>query len=400
MSSLKISRFTRTDTLQRIGRKNWKKFFQRFEKELAESTIVLPDDALDDSEYYDALCALFMSPTDLPKLIGETLHAINELASEDGQERLVFAAQQANLSSQLIAENPTCEEIAMQLWLADNTLFTKAHNEQRLLQLTSFEHFSNRTESVKKFLPFTDEIKMDLTSIVDSWCMKHSRGNKTTKIEVYELNEEQWFLIHHGDTYTRTRKIESSERDIIHYRPEKDAVVVYSPSLNELRIYAGPKSEKETYCKAFGKLFFDDEDYFSHRNTYTLQPLRDDIIFALNTDNIPGIDKILLCEIEISWGGPNGLTVIKKSHDLGNSSQRDVEFKNPIPESGEIRCATFNVYFEGASKPRKIKIRLPNQLRLGRHCDAHLINLWLIDKEFRATPIGWRETNDSILAAS
>jgi len=36
-------------------------------------------------------------------------------------------------------------------------------------------------------------------------------------------------------------------------------------------------------------------------------------------------------------------------------------------------------------KPRKVQIRPPNILKLGRHCDARLVHRWLSKQKFRTT---------------
>jgi hypothetical protein len=59
-----------------------------------------------------------------------------------------------------------------------------------------------------------------------------------------------------------------------------------------------------------------------------------------------------------------------------------------IPRYGRLRCAAFDLHFTGCSKPRPLHIRPPNILKLGRHCDVHLVDCWLSRRGFRITPNG------------
>ena len=65
----------------------------------------------------------------------------------------------------------------------------------------------------------------------------------------------------------------------------------------------------------------------------------------------------------------SGDTVVKKSRDLVSSALR--RGKKVIPDTGHIVRATFDIRFVGSAKPRRIELRPPNTLRLGRHCDGH-----------------------------
>lgn len=381
MSSLKFKRFTKPHALKRIGRRLLGRFFNQFHSDLSDVNIKLPDEHLDDDKYFLALSEILMSPEGLPPNLNEALFAIDEMATEDGQERLELAIADANLDI-AFDEESTHEDIALQVWLENPELLTKKHNEQRLLRISAFEHYGSKEKAPTSQIAVDGKTLNEMTKIVDQWCVDHNRGSETTRIETYNLHGEYWFLIHHGDTYTRTSKIESSKRDVIHYRPEKDSVVVYSPKLNELRINAGPKSEKDLYRENFGFYLFGSGTYFSEKNTYTLEPLRIDGPDALTVHDIDGIKEIRLRMIEIFWGGPYSSTTIRRADDLfADAVNRPT--KSPIPEKGKLMKASFEVIFDGSEKSRKVEIRVPNKLKLGRHWDAHLVNQWLSLRCFR-----------------
>ena len=195
------------------------------------------------------------------------------------------------------------------------------------------------------------------------------------------MDGEHWFLISHGDTYTRVPTVSNGQMSVLHFRPAKDDVLVYSPERNEIRIHAGTKWEKDLYRETIGQRLFGDDRYFSERKAYTLDPLRTDKADALDVSDIPGISKIVLREIEVAWPGEFGDAMIRKSNDVFESAAaRNVE---AITESGRLVRAAFDIYFGDNPKPRKVQVRPPNILKLGRHCDAVLVQRWLSDCGFR-----------------
>ena len=60
--------------------------------------------------------------------------------------------------------------------------------------------------------------------------------------------------------------------------------------------------------------------------------------------------------------------------------------------------AAFDFYFEGTKKPRKVQVRPPNILKLGRHCDAAVVQKWLSEKRFRETVTAGERRHSAPLA--
>jgi hypothetical protein len=54
-----------------------------------------------------------------------------------------------------------------------------------------------------------------------------------------------------------------------------------------------------------------------------------------------------------------------------------------LPGSSRLARATFDVHFCNSSRPRPVQIRLPNVLKVGRHCDVRSIDRWLCRRGFR-----------------
>lgn len=383
MSTLKFKRFTKPHFLKQIGRELLGQFFNRFGTELAEKQITPPAATLDDDAYFGAVAKIAMAPEGLPGPLVDAAHDIEAMANEDGQDRLERATGENGLAYQF-RENSSCAEISMQAWLTNAEVFAEKFNEQRLTRLASFDYFGSKSpvDRSDSFAAPSPEIITLMVSDMEAAFRAKNRGQHTTQIGVHAIDGEFWFLIRHGDTYARVPTISDGQLAVIHFRPAKDDVVVFSPERDEIRIHAGTKWEKELYQETFGRRLFGDDWYFSERKTYTLDPLRDDGADALDVSDVPGIKQIVLREIEVAWTGQFGDSIIRKSTDIFESAAAREAVA--IPENGRLVRAVFDVTFEDSDKPRKVHLRPPNILKLGRHCDAALIQRWLNLRGFRA----------------
>jgi hypothetical protein len=383
---MKFRRFTKPKFLRQVGRELLSKLFGRFSGELEAKDITLPSADLKDDDYFRELSALAMAPDRLPDNLIEALFAIEEMANEEGQERLEAAAAEAGLNLKFDEES-SYGDIAVQVFLAKPELLAQKHNEQRLTRLSTFEYFGSK-EPVDRSDSFAapDQATMDrVAGDLDAWFKEHNRGEQTTQIEVYQMESEFWFLVRHGDTFARTPKVEKRKTEVLHFRPAKDDVVVYSPERDELRIHAGTKGEKELYRKTFGTHLMGDDEYFSEHKAYTLEPLRELGVDALDVSDIDGLDRIVLREYEIAFDTGHQEVLIRKADDIFAAAQDSPFERDPIPTSGRLVRAAFYFYFEGCSKPRTVQVRLSNHLKLGRHCDAVLVHRWLTARGFRVT---------------
>ena len=95
---MKFKRFTKPGFLKQIGRKLLGRFFDRFKDGLAEKKIELLAGALKDDEYFKELSRVARRPDGLPDDLFEAVYAIEEMATEEGQERLQRAAERGELS--------------------------------------------------------------------------------------------------------------------------------------------------------------------------------------------------------------------------------------------------------------------------------------------------------------
>ncbi|HMJ91653.1 MAG TPA: hypothetical protein VK530_17660 [Candidatus Acidoferrum sp.] len=379
---MKFKRFTKPQFLKGVGRTLLTRLFDKFSADLGAKKVELPKPDSGDDEYFKSLAAVAMKPDGLPDNLIEALFAMEEMANDEGTERLQAAAEQAGLALSFDAKS-SHGDVVMQVYLAKPELLAEKHNEMRLLRLSSFEYFGNKEpkDCSATFTPPGENILALLVKDGDAWFKEHNRGHENTQIQVYLINGEIWFLIRHGDTFARAAKLEQRKLEVIHFRPAKDDVVVYSPKRDELRIHAGTKGERELYRTAFGQRLKGDANYFLLRKAFTLEPLRELGIDALDVTGITGIDRIVLRELEIGFHNGFHESVIRRSDDIFAAAE--ARGKEAIPAGGRLIRAAFDVYFTGCKKARTVHVRPPNVLKLGRHCDAALINEWFTLRGFR-----------------
>src|SRR2546423_288474 len=209
MPTLKFKRFNKPQILKQIGRDLLGAFFAKFEEDFQAQGFALPPPALPDGSYFDALAQLLMCPEELPDRLNEALFAIDEMAGAGGEQLLQAAAEAAQLSIHFKVDS-TLEDIALQIWLAAPALLARTHNAQRLRRLTTFQYAGCGLPKAQRppFRP-PDAAALDaLAAGLDAWFDRNHRGQETTKIEVYLLEGEYWFLVRHGATFTRTPKVE------------------------------------------------------------------------------------------------------------------------------------------------------------------------------------------------
>ena len=378
---MKFKRFTKPQFLREIGRPLLREFLDRFKGDGPTPKITLPDADLEDEPFFKALAALFVEPDPLPGEMIDALYAVEELASESGQERLETAREQGTLALDW-KEDATRAEMAVQAWMAAPEVVRQVHNELTLGRVSSFEYFgAAEPEDPKHRFAKIEPKRLGLfAGDCDDWFKEHNRGKGTTDICLHEIDGEFWFMVRHGDTFLRTAKVDGGKLAMLHFRPAKDDVVVYSPERDEIRIHAGTKGEKEMYRTVFGTRLFGNPDHFSLKKGFTLEPLRTLQKEALDLDGLDGIDKIVLRELEMAWGTLGAVT-IWKAEDLFLAAE--ARKRAAVPDAGKLVRAAFDFYFTGSNKPRKVHLRPWNTLKLGRHCDAALVQRWISKKEFR-----------------
>lgn len=387
---MSLKRFTSVRNLRGLGRPLLKEFFARFSEELKECKATLPPDTLEnDDQYFKKLADVFFSPKKLPPKMTDVLEAVIELADDKGVADLTIAAKEKNLPIDWTMQR-TNLDIVMQVWLLDEELMLKMHNEHRLVRTTKFMYWGTKTPPAERmaFTPPTDAVLELVRKAVDEWCVENHRGEDTVTITPHNLDGEWWYLIQHGGTMSRLAESKGNQKtETLFYRPGKDDVLVYNIERDEIRIHTGSKAEWELYRKEFGQRLRGDPNYFSERKNFKLDPLRKDVDKALSVEGLPDIRRITLQELEMSFGGDFDDRTIRKSDDMVASAverSKDGKEIKAVPDKGKLVRAVFEMEFVKCTKPRRVTIRIPDTLNVGRTGDVKAVHDWLTLREFRA----------------
>jgi hypothetical protein len=392
---MKFKRFTKRPFLLSIGREHLGKLFSRFTEDLATREVELPDPAQPDDAYFTALARMLLAPEGLPAELVETLFVIEEMATAEGQERLEAAATAAGLDLGL-EEDASRGEIAVQAWLRSPKLLVTQFNRVRLSRLTAFDYYgsSRQRDQSRGFERPSHPALEAICHELEGWFREHNRGRGTTHVEMHELDGEYVFPIRHGDAYVRTVKINGGRLEPLHFRPAKDDLVIYTPQRDEIRIHAETKGEQELYRRAFGWHLRGDRNHFCQLMTYTLEPLRTEGLHALRAGRDSGIAGVGLREVEMLYDDGCRDTVVRKSEDLFLSALR--RGKRVIPNTGKIVRAIFDIQFVGTPKSRRMELRPPNTLRLGRNCDTWSVQRWMSERGFRTPTQTIEQTGEAV----
>jgi hypothetical protein len=389
MTSLKLKHLNKPRFLKTIGRELLARFLQTFADDLAGNSLNLPPPELADAEFFEAVSRLLMHPDTLPDRLNEALTAIDDMAGPKAFPLFERAPDWPEIRRQ-IPPDFTREDSAMHLWLVNPHFLTRIHNSLRLTRLTSFEHVGHKMSAdssaapsaARRFDALDKLATFNLTASLDAWFFRNSRGSETVRVEVFPIAGEYYFLIRHGDLYTRACKVQRQTTEVLHYRPERDDVVVYSPFLNELRVNARTQGERDLYIREFGLHLMGSADYFSNRFPYTLEPLRTHGVDSLDAREVPKVKSIRLRELETSYDRGNRHIINRAVQGLFEFATAHPEAPSPIPVEGELTRAIFEIQFLGSPKSYPVEIRLPNILKISRRCDAQAVQAWLTSRRF------------------
>jgi hypothetical protein len=378
MATLDVRRFSKPEVLRRIGRRHLLAFLAPHEAYFKTRGVELPPVHAEDGLNYGELSHILLTPdSSTPPDLAEALFYVNELSTPDGFD----AIQEAIAGSELdvaISENAAFADLAVQVWNKAPEVIEKAHAEQRLWSRKTFEYFKTGADPVPPFVQPTEETLAALGADLDEWFAKKRRG-KYTKVHVVPRADYVMFIVRHGKPYTRESVIDKGESASQYFRPERYDVVVYNPSIGEIRINAETKGERELYRTRFGLHVFGDPDFFKGRSRFDLEPLRRTGEDSLLCDDIEGIESIRLKEIQIFYGGTQKDYDIRRSEDFFASLR---ERERAFPAGGKLTRAKFLIKFADSKTPRTITLSSGNRAQFKRDDDGEIIEKWLGKRGF------------------
>lgn len=378
MATYNLRRFSHPGGLKAIKKEHLLAILMPHQGFLSARGVTLPPSTSVDGLDYEGLVNVFMTPnTDTPPMLANALYFIHEMATTEGMDELLDEAEKKDI--QLDAgPDPTPADVAAQIWLQDKELLERKHAEQYLTRPRSFEYYQTDASPIPLFEVPTRKTLAALEADLDNWFERKKRG-RGSKVFIYPKEKEIWFLVRHGEPYKRESSIEDGESSSVFYRPEKHDVLVYTPSLGELRMNAASKGEKELYRKQFGLHLFGNEDFFPETGKYTLDPLRKDGPASLVCTDVEGMEWVKLTEVHFFWGGTEEEREIRKADDIFAALEAR---GRSMPAKARITRASFQVKFTDSKTPRTVTIRPSNIAQYTRDHDSTIIEEWLGERGF------------------
>ncbi|MBI5386787.1 MAG: hypothetical protein HZA90_19115 [Verrucomicrobia bacterium] len=372
-------RFSDPDTLSRIRPESLLAWLHPARDYLARRGMVLPGDGNGQAVDYARLAGVLMEPTaDMPGELVESLHVILEIAEPAGMDAILEATAASGLTL-AVGSDPAPADVAVQAWLLDRALVERLHVSLELTRPRSFQYFAAEADPLPAFvLPQAEQVAA-LEARLNDWYDARKRG-RGARVFVFPQHGECWFLVRHGMPCRREGTMEDGQPGSVFYRPQKHDVLVYDPARGEMRLNCCGKSERAEFLKAFGLHLFRDERFFPGTAKYTLAPLVNDGRNCLACLDVPGIERVVLKEVEFFFPVKPRERVTRKSDDIFALLEKGrVEWPKP---PGAITRATFEIKFTAAKKARRVTILPSNKALYGRDDDSLLVERWLAARKF------------------
>jgi hypothetical protein len=167
--------------------------------------------------------------------------------------------------------------------------------------------------------------------------------------------------------------------DTITFREARKDFMVYCLNDEVLMLNSSLKSTYPIYCRIFGKLLFDDPNYFGIFTRYTLAPLSELGEDALSPGEIDAIEEIVLLNYRVRLGGPFNRYVIHGAGDFF----ADRKWRGGVFQSeGPLDRATFRIKYRHVKARRTLTLYAGNSSSYTRDENAHYAEQWMLLRKF------------------
>ena len=197
MPTISLRRFSNSDALKHISDANLIKLLSPYKDFLKKRSFQLPATADSGEIDHETLANIFMTPdTDTPEELLNALFFIDEMSSPEMMDKLIESANDRKIDLEL-GDEPEPADVAVRLWLQDQTLFEEIHAEEQLTRPRSFLYFQTEINPIPKFKLPTQETLNKMETEMDNWFANKKRG-RGCRVFRYPHDNECWFLVRHG----------------------------------------------------------------------------------------------------------------------------------------------------------------------------------------------------------
>jgi len=378
MATLNLRRFSRIGGLKSIRSDRLVALLEPYREHLRGRGIELPATGSVEPPDYEQVAAFFMRADDAtpPELLNAIFY-VDELADDDRLDEILAKFDERGIALENEG-NQSAADVAVQAWLVNSDLVQEIHAERQVHRARSFEAYRPRTPPSGTWREPSDAVREAMQTAFDDWFDTKRRG-RGSKVFIFSDTKPYWILVRHGLPMKREGAIEGGKSSGVVFRPETYDVLAYDPDTGELRVHAGTKGEIDLYRKLIGRFVFGNDDQFALHVEYTLAPLRERGPDVLKCEDVPGIDSIILRQIEIWHPGGQHEVEIHRADDVFAAFLARAP---GLPTSGALKCAKFEVKFSDAPSPRMVTIRLPMSTQYVRDDDSTILEAWLRNQNF------------------
>ena len=328
----------------------------------------------DVEQVVESILASDNNPSDL----WHALYLIHEMATPDAMAELL----EDESLSRAVGTEPTPADVATLAWIRDAEALERKQSKLIIERPRKFDYFVGKGPAPRHHEAFVDRSKInEVSTYLHNWFLSSKRGGEVWILDV-PRGHLIWYIVRHGDLFKRDGAVQSGNFTSVYYRPQRNDIVAYDLERNELRISLMTKAAKAEYRKAWGRVFFDDENYFNECRKFSLEPLRKGPS-SLDCGINPVMYQAKLVELRYHWPGRSPETEIHKSKDVFASlDSRDAK----IPVNADLVSASFEIKLSHWPICRTITLRPPNILEARRDEDLAFIERWLEDRGFITRP--------------
>jgi len=342
-----------------------------FERQKIDVTRLTNDDSCDRK-----LLAAFTQPAeDIPPELLEVLYVLDDLADEDGHDRLIHEAERQGIDLNGSGHESNPADFALSLHRTHPELVRICHEKTLHQKIKNYEEYQSR-DNRRLNLKTAKAQRAALEAEMAPWFESKNRS-RACEVYVYEEKEELKFQITHGRPYRTEGSINKTlQRTRVAYRPQQHDSVVYDTRTGILKINAPTSTEKNLYREAFGKILFGDLNFFPSGQLYTLAPLRKGKVAIATVD---GVESVRLSEVWIQLDDSQRFLQISKAHDL---IQALTQHGKPNLEEGQLVRASFMLKYSSGGRARKLELRPPNVAIYDRDRDGEAAEEFLMVNGF------------------
>jgi hypothetical protein len=352
---------------------------------LAEYRSYFVRQALDiDALTNDDACArrlleIFTRPSErMPGDLLRDLYVLDQLADEDGHERILEEAERLKIDLQSVPRDVCAGDFAVLMFLQDRRLIRICHEKTIARQVKRYYEYRPRDQ--RRFrLADIEAAAHAAKATLAPWFEQRKRTRKC-EIFVYGDGDEVRILITHGGLFRADGNItDSLEFSRLPWRPQKHDSIIYDSETGVLKVHAQFEPERQVYREIFGQTLAADAGFFLAGACYTLEPLRSNGGVLTLVD---GINAARLTEVVVEADS----TECRRAQFQGDDLTRMVAGCGDMPfPAGEIVRACFAMNYTTGGRARNSEVRLPNVADHDRDRDGVINQDFLRANDFVVT---------------